>query len=95
MSQSRLTLFAREYCHLCHDMADALQPILQEFGAELDWVDVDQHPEFEVLYDELVPVLVANGQELCHYHLDVAAVRAFLEGTKVMQGPAEGKVGVE
>lgn len=80
-SESRrasLILYSRAWCHLCHDMEAALTPLRAEFGFELDVVDVDADPVLEARYDELVPVLVAEGAELCHYHLDVAAVRAYL-----------------
>ena len=33
-------------------------------------VDVDADPALEALYDELVPVLVHDGREVCHYFLD-------------------------
>ena len=52
-----LTLLSRSYCHLCHDMEVALQPLLAEFGAGLTVLDVDADPVLEARYDELVPVL--------------------------------------
>ena len=36
-----LTLMSRSYCHLCHDMEEALAPLLHEFGASLSVLDVD------------------------------------------------------
>lgn len=75
-----LTLYGRAWCHLCDDMKEALERLQRELGFDLAYVDVDEHPELEALYDELVPVLTAGrGQqerELCHYHLDESAVRA-------------------
>ena len=75
---ARLTLVSRRYCHLCHEMELALLPLAAEFGVDVDIVDVDTDPELEALYDELVPVLLHRGTELCHYFLDVAKVRACL-----------------
>lgn len=75
---ARLTLVSRSYCHLCHEMELALLPLAAEFGVAVDVVDVDADPELEALYDELVPVLLHRGTELCHYFLDVAKVRACL-----------------
>lgn len=74
----KLTLVSRTYCHLCHDMEVALAPLAAEFGAEIEVVDVDADPALEALYDELVPVLLHQGQELCHYFLDTAKVRDYL-----------------
>ncbi|MEW9580881.1 glutaredoxin family protein [Paraburkholderia sp. DGU8] len=73
-----LTLFGRAWCHLCEDMLAALAPLLAEFGAQVDVVDIDADPVLEARYNELVPVLVCDGVELCHYHLDLARVRAAL-----------------
>jgi glutaredoxin len=71
------TLLSREWCHLCHDMLAALEPIAAEFGWQVDVVDVDADPELEARWDELVPVLLHEGRALCHYHLDIPAVRAY------------------
>ena len=73
----RFTVMSREWCHLCHDLVAALQPIATEYGWEVEVIDVDQHPELEARWDELVPVLLHGEHELCHYHLDEAAVRAY------------------
>ena len=73
-----LTLYGRAWCHLCDDMRAALEPLLAEFGAQVVVIDIDADPLLEASYNELVPVLVCDGVELCHYHLDVARVRAAL-----------------
>lgn len=78
MAKPDLTLYGRSYCHLCHDMEVALEPLREEFGFSLLAVDVDADPELDERLGELVPVLMAGDRELCHYHLDVAAVRAYL-----------------
>ena len=73
-----LTLMSRSYCHLCHDMEVALEPLLNEFDARLEVLDVDADPVLEARFDELVPVLMHGDTELCHYFLDEEAVRAYL-----------------
>jgi glutathione S-transferase len=77
-SKARLTLYGRQYCHLCSDMLAALENLRGEFLFDVDVVDVDADPALEVKYDELVPVLEGSGRELCHYFLDAAAVREYL-----------------
>lgn len=59
-------------------MVDALNKLRSEFCFELDVLDVDSDPVLETRYDELVPVLVAGGAELCHYFLDEPKVRTYL-----------------
>ena len=77
-----LTLMSRSYCHLCHDMEEALKPLAAEFAATVSVVDVDADPALEAKYDELVPVLLHGDRELCHYFLDVAKVREYLAGIR-------------
>lgn len=72
----RLTVLSREWCHLCHDLLDALRPLAAELSFEFEVIDVDQHPALEERWGELVPVVLAGEHELCHYHLDADAVRA-------------------
>lgn len=79
---ARFTLYSRSWCHLCEDMLAALQrlaPSGQPFA--VDVVDVDADPALVARFDELVPVLYGrlDEPELCHYFLDEAAVRAYLE----------------
>lgn len=76
-AEARLfTVLGRAWCHLCHEMVDALRPIAEEFGWQIEVVDVDEDPRRLARWDELVPVLLHGETELCHYHLDIAAVRA-------------------
>ncbi len=75
---SKLILYSRSWCHLCEDMLAALEALRGEFSFEVEVLDVDADPALEAKYDELVPVLEADGQELCHYFLDVEKVRAYL-----------------
>lgn len=75
----KLTLMFREYCSLCHHMKAELQPFQQEFGFELEVYDVDEDEALEAKYNELVPVLLAGETEICHWHLDKDALRAYLQ----------------
>ena len=75
---SALKLYGRAWCHLCEDLRAELEPIAAEFGVAIEWIDIDTDPALEALYDELVPVLVLDGVELCHYRLDETRVRSAL-----------------
>jgi thioredoxin reductase (NADPH) len=63
-------------------MLAALEALRGEPGVvffDIDVVDVDADPELEARYNELVPVLVdGENRELCHYFLDAAKVREYL-----------------
>ena len=74
------TVYSRSYCHLCDDMLQALLGLQQpDERFEVAVVDVDADPALVARFDELVPVLYGDpdGAELCHYFLDVAAVRGW------------------
>jgi hypothetical protein len=77
-SKAEFVLYGRAYCHLCGDMLAALDALRGEFSFNVTVVDVDGDPVLEEAYDVLVPVLVAEGRELCHHFLDEAAVRQYL-----------------
>ena len=75
----RLTLYGRSYCHLCDDMAATLERLQESLGFSFRLADVDADPILEATYGELVPVLVdARGREICHYFLDIDALRTRL-----------------
>lgn len=74
----KLTLMFREYCSLCHKMREQLKPYQEQFGFELDIVDVDEDPVLEEKYNELVPVLLDGDTEICHWFLDEEKLKAHL-----------------
>ena len=78
MPQPELTLYYREGCHLCDDMLQALRGLQSRLGFALRLVDVDRDPALRARYDEWVPVLSCGDREICHYHLDEAALRQAL-----------------
>lgn len=72
-------------------MLAALENLRTEFDFSVEVIDVDADEALVELYDELVPVLVAQRdgqqdsqqmQQLCHYFLDLPVVRDFLTRTE-------------
>ena len=76
----RLQLYGRTYCHLCTDMAEALAQQLAGRPIEVEWIDLDEHEEWEAAYGEHIPVLCHGNREICRHRLDPAALGAFLAG---------------
>ena len=73
-----LTVYERAGCHLCDDMVSTLSEWRTEFGFEIERVDVDTSPELAARYGVKVPVLVYGSIEVCHFFLDLAALRRAL-----------------
>lgn len=73
-----LILYSRFHCHLCQDMQQLLQERQTTLGFQLEIVDIDTDPELVSRYGEKVPVLMIGKQEICHYFLDEAALKACL-----------------
>jgi hypothetical protein len=69
-------------------MLQALQGLKREYTFTVQVLDIDldlnANDPLLAKYDELVPVLLGSRDDgvvvqLCYYHLDEAAVRAFLQ----------------
>jgi hypothetical protein len=74
----RLTFLSRAYCHLCDDMFAALEALRSDYAFTVEVIDIDAEPALLRQHDERVPVLLADGKELCHYFLDEEKVREYL-----------------
>ncbi len=77
-----IVLYHRPYCHLCDVLYQALEPLAVELALTVTRIDVDSDPRLEERYGSLVPVLVADGREICRYHLDEAALRRAVKRAK-------------
>jgi len=75
---AEISLFGRPGCHLCGDMRAALEEFRDALGFSLREVDIDADPALTARYGALIPVLVLGGREICHGHLDPAALRRAL-----------------
>lgn len=75
----RLTLFSRAECHLCQDMAAALDDLKAPLGFDYEIIDVDDDPALANRYGSLVPVLALGEQTICHYFLELAALKTALD----------------
>lgn len=87
-----LTLLAREYCHLCDEMQDAIEAMLAGTGVELRLIDVDADAALEARWGEQVPVLLDGDDLLCMHRLDRAALAKWLHARAATVAP-ESKIG--
>ena len=73
-----LTLYSRNYCHLCDEMIAGLRRLQARFTFELAVVDIDTDEALEARYGEDVPVLAHGGRELCRHVLNECLVTDYL-----------------
>ena len=59
-------------------MLAALEALRGEYSFAVTVLDVDADPALEAAYNERVPVLTAEGCELCHHFFDERKVREYL-----------------
>ena len=78
-SAVRLIVYGRKECHLCLEMISVLNELQARYFFQVELVDVDSDAELFVKYGERVPVLIAGGEEICHFHLDLSALDAYFD----------------
>jgi glutaredoxin len=66
----RFTLYSRAGCGLCEDMIEELAALPAARDVPLDVADVDQNSLIRARYGHKVPVLLLNGELICHGRLD-------------------------
>ena len=77
MPLSRIRVYSRPGCHLCELLIEELLPLIRGH-LELEVVDIDTRPEWLLKYGVRIPVVEYDGQTVCQYHLDTAAIRSIL-----------------
>ncbi len=71
IERNLLTLFGREYCGLCQQMREELHLLAPDLNLDVIWFDIDDDDAVEAKYNEMVPVLTGQRDEvICFYHLD-------------------------
>ena len=68
---SRFEMVTRQGCHLCDQMAAELEAAGIEYGS----VDVDEHPELQARFSDVVPVLLRDGKPVAKVRVDAARLR--------------------
>lgn len=73
-------VYSREGCHLCDELLVDLARLLDPAAAaRVAVIDISGDPDLERKYGQRVPVLLADGEFVCAYRLDVERVKGYLE----------------
>ena len=74
----RFSLLSRPGCHLCEELLAALGAVPAAAGLPVDVRDVDADPALRARYGHKIPVLLLDGELVCHGRLDLEEVHKAL-----------------
>jgi glutaredoxin len=74
-----VTLYTRPGCHLCEEAKAAIAPLLREFGASLQEVNIDEDAALRERYGNDVPVIYIGAHKAAKHRVDLAQFRRQLE----------------
>jgi glutaredoxin len=74
-----VTLYTRPGCPLCEEAKAAIVPLLREFGAALQEVNIDQDAVLKERYGWDVPVIFIGRHKAAKHRVDLAQFRRQLE----------------
>ena len=70
-----VTIYSRPGCHLCEEAKSRIAPLLNEFGARLTEINIDEDPELRARYDYDVPVIFLGARKAAKHRVDLAQFR--------------------
>jgi len=70
-----LTLLSKPDCALCHEMRDAIEPVLREYGATLVVRDIGEDQKALARYRFEIPVLLLDDREVARHRLTAGELR--------------------
>jgi hypothetical protein len=72
-----LVVYSRNGCHLCEQLIEEILPIVRG-RLEVVVRDIDTREDWRQKYDIRIPVVEYDGEPICQYHLDRAALSRIL-----------------
>ena len=70
MGLRRFLLYSRPGCGLCEEMLLELAALPEAAAVGVDMIDVDRDPASKARYGHKIPVLLLDGELVCHGRLD-------------------------
>src|ERR1700687_3864425 len=70
-----VTIYSRPGCHLCEEAKTQLAPLLQEFGARLTEINIDEDLQLRARYDFDVPVIFLGARKAAKHRVDLVQFR--------------------
>ena len=77
-----MVLYSAEGCHLCERARSTVAALRDELGFELEEIAIDDDPELEARFRELIPVVEIDGKEVFTYFVPPDALRRKVAQTR-------------
>jgi glutaredoxin len=74
-----ITLYGKPDCHLCDEALAAVKRVTARRSVTIEEVDITLDDDLHARYLERIPVVVLDGEELFHYHVDEAVLQTRLD----------------
>ena len=74
-----ITLYTRPGCHLCEEAKAAIEPVVEEFGARLREVNIDEDRDLTDRYGWDIPVLFVGARKVAKHRVNLEQFRRCLE----------------
>ena len=74
-----VTLYTRPACHLCEEAKAAIQALLEEFGASLREVNIDEDRDLVDRYGSDIPVLFIGARKAAKHRVNLEQFRRHLQ----------------
>jgi glutaredoxin len=74
-----ITLYTRPGCHLCEEAKAAIEPLVEEFGARLREVNIDEDRDLTDRYGWDIPVLFVGTRKVAKHRVNLEQFRRCLE----------------
>ena len=74
-----ITLYTRPGCHLCEEAKATIGPLVEEFGARLREVNIDEDRDLTDRYGWDIPVLFVGTRKVAKHRVNLERFRRCLE----------------
>ena len=78
-----VTIYSRPGCHLCEEAKVQIAPLLEEYGARLTEINIDEDAELRAIYDYDVPVILLGARKVAKHRVDLVQFRRQLRDTSL------------
>lgn len=75
---ARVSVVGRPGCHLCVVALETVRRVAAEVGADVEVVDIDEHPDLLARYADEIPVTFVDGAQHDYWRVDEERLRAAL-----------------